>query len=220
MEKNGRAISLCSGCVETLKSVNHELKKNPRKMEEINGYLASIHRKYSGNAIIDHAVRILYENIDKIKKKIVNPLDGLKVACHYGCHYLRPSEIMNWDDPFDPSSIDEIIEVLGAESIDYSAKLDCCGNPLVKSDETLAYKVANRKLKSISNSRAEVIVVVCPACYTQFDINQHTVNKIYNENYNFPVFYLTELIALAFGFSPKEIGLKYHRTKIKGYFED
>ncbi len=219
IETDGKAISLCSGCVETLKSVNHELKKDASKKDEINGVLKKIGKKYNGTAQIDHAARILYENVDKIKENVTNPLTGLKVAVHYGCHYLRPSEIIDWDDPIEPTTLDTIVEAIGADSIDYTAKMDCCGNPCSKTDETLANELTYKKLRSIKESGANCIVVVCPACYLQFDINQHAVNKQFNEDYNFPVFYLTELIALAFGYDEKELGLRFHRTKTKSVLE-
>jgi len=213
IEKNGKAISLCSGCVETLKSVNHELKKMPSKEEQINQFLKKIGKRYNGTAIIDHAACILYENLDKIKENITKPLEGFNIACHYGCHYLRPSEIIEWDDPLVPNSLDEIVKALGAESIQYSAKMDCCGNPIGKTDEELANELTLKKLQSITGSRANCMAVVCPACFIQFDLNQYAVNKQFNQNYNIPVFYLTELVALAFGFDDKELGLKFHRTK-------
>lgn len=219
-ENNGKAISLCSGCVETLKSVNHELEIEENKKQEINTILEKIGTKYNGTASIDHAARILYENLDKIKENIINSLEGLKIACHYGCHYLRPSEIIEWDDPLEPKTLDEIVEALGAESIKYSAKMDCCGNPLSKTDENLSNELANKKLRSITDSKADCIAVVCPACFMQFDINQHSVNKQFNQNYNIPVFYLTELIALAFGFDEKYLGLKFHRTKTQQVLEN
>ena len=213
IESNGTAISLCSGCVETLKSVNHELKKDAGKKDEINGILNKIGKKYKGTAVIEHAARILYENLGKIKENVTNPLTGLKVACHYGCHYLRPSEIINWDDPIEPTTLDAIIEALGADSIEYTAKMDCCGNPCSKTNENLSNELLYKKLRSIEDSGANCVAVVCPACFLQFDITQHAVNKQFNKNYNFPVFYLTELMALAFGFDEKELGLRFHRTK-------
>lgn len=221
MESNGgKAISLCSGCVETLKTVNHELKKDADKKERINSLLKKIGKQYNGTAVVDHAARILYENIEKIKENVTKPLDGLKVAVHYGCHFLRPSEIIKWDDPLEPKTIDVLIEALGAESVPYSAKGECCGNPLGKADEELSNEFTYKKFQSIAESQANCIAVVCPACFTQLDINQHTVNKAFNQNYNIPVFYLTELIGLAFGLSEQEMGLKFHRTKTKQILEE
>ena len=151
--------------------------------------------------------------MDKVKENITHPLEGFKVAVHYGCHYLRPSEVINWDDPFDPVSLDEIISALGAESMNYDLKLECCGNPVDKSDNELSLLMINNKLKAIQDSGANCVALVCPACYQQFDFNQRELNKKNETNYEIPIFYLSELIALAFGFKPEDLGFKFHRVK-------
>ena len=211
---NCDVLSMCSGCTETLKAVKHILNQNSEEKEEINSLLKEIGKNYQGKSSIKHFAEILYENIEKIKENVVKPLNELKIACHPGCHYLRPSEIIQWDDPLEPITLDEIIEALGAEPVDYDMKKDCCGNPLEKSDKDLSLKLLQNKLESIKKSGADCIVVVCPACYQQFDFNQREINKQFNTDYNFPIFYLTELLALAFGASPDEIGMKFHRTKV------
>ena len=126
--------------------MNHELKKDSDKKSEVNGILSKVGKSYEGNAEINHAAKVLYENIEKIKENVVKPLDGFKVACHYGCHFLRPSSIIKWDDPLEPETLDELIEALGAESINYTAKMDCCGNPVGKTDEALSNKEEYKKL--------------------------------------------------------------------------
>jgi len=211
---NCDVLSMCSGCTETLRGVQHLLNQDSKEKEEINSILEKIGKKYQGNSDIKHFAQVLYENIDKIKEKVEKPLNELKVASHPGCHYLRPSEIIQWDDPIEPITLDEIVKALGAESINYDLKKDCCGNPLEKSDKRLSLILLKNKLESIKKSGAECIVVVCPACYQQFDFNQREVNKEFNTDYNFPIFYLTELVALAFGIKPDEIGLKFHRVKV------
>ncbi len=211
---NSDVLSLCSGCTETLKSVQHILNNEPEEKEEINSILKKIGKNYQGNINVKHFAQVLYENLDAIKENVVKPLTDLKVACHPGCHYLRPSEIMQWDDPFDPFTLDKIVESIGAEPMDYDLKKDCCGNPLEKSDKDLSLKLLQNKLESIKNSGADCLVCVCPACYQQFDFNQREVNKSYNTDYNFPVFYVTELVALALGFNADELGLKFHRIRV------
>jgi len=162
---------------------------------------------------------VLHENLEKVKENVIKPLENFKVAVHYGCHYLRPSEIIQWDDPFEPKTIDEIVEALGAESIDYDLKIECCGNPVEKSDPDLSLLMIDNKLKAIQNSGANCVALVCPACYQQFEFNQRELNKKNESNYNFPVFYLSELVALAFGFKPEELGFNFHRVKPKTLFE-
>jgi heterodisulfide reductase subunit B len=216
---NGGIISFCSGCVETLKGVNHFINKDKKVKEEVNKNLKKIGKSYNGSTSVKHFAQVLYENIDKVRENIVNPLDGFKVAVHYGCHYLRPSEYIQWDDPFDPVTIDEIVRVLGAESIDYDLKLECCGNPIEKTDKELSLLMIKNKLQAIQESGANCIALVCPACYQQFDFNQKEASKGGDTDFDFPVFYLSELVALAFGFKGEEIGLNFHRIKPKALFE-
>jgi len=216
---NGGVISFCSGCVETLKGVNHAINKDLTTKKEVNRHLQKIGKVYEGTTEIKHFAEVLYENLEKVKENVVKPLEGFKVAVHYGCHYLRPSEIIAWDDPFEPVTLDEIIKVLGAEPVDYELKLECCGNPVEKSDKDLSFLMIENKFKSIYEAGANCVVVVCPACYQQYEFNQKDVNKKMGTENNLPIFYLSELVALAFGFKPDELGFNFHRAKPKGLFE-
>lgn len=217
---NGGIISFCSGCVETLKGVNYYFNKDKKLQTKVNGILEKIGKKYDGLTNVKHFGQVLYENLNLVKENIVKPLNGFKVAVHYGCHYLRPSEIINWDDPFEPTTIETIVEALGAETVDYDLKLECCGNPVDKSDKELSLLMIENKLKSIIKSGANCVALVCPACYQQFDFNQRDLNKASDNDYALPIFYLSELVALAFGITPEEIGLKYHRIKPNDLFQE
>jgi len=216
---NGGIISFCSGCVETLKGVNYYIRKDPKVKDEVNNILKNVGKMYDGTTNVKHFAEVLYENLDKVRENVVHPLNGFKVAVHYGCHYLRPSEIINWDDPFDPITIDEIVRALGADSIEYELKMECCGNPLDKSDKDISLKMIDNKLKSIQESGANCVTLVCPACFQQFDFNQRELSKDKEVGYDFPVFYLSELIALAFGFKPEELGLNFHRVRASKLLE-
>jgi len=216
---NGGVISFCSGCVETLKGVNYFINKDLTTKKEINRYLQKVGKVYEGKTEVKHFAEVLYENLENIKKNVEKPLEGFKVAVHYGCHYLRPSEIIEWDDPFEPITIDEIIKALGAESVEYDLKMECCGNPVEKSDRDLSLLMIDNKLKAIENAGANCVAVVCPACYQQYEFNQRELNKRNNTEYNLPIFYLSELVGLAFGFSPEEMGLNFHRIKPNELFE-
>jgi heterodisulfide reductase subunit B len=210
---NGGIISFCSGCVETLKGVNHFFNKDPEVANEVNENLSLVGKKYDGTTRVKHFAEVLYENLDKVKENVEHPLDGFKVAVHYGCHYLRPSEYIQWDDPFDPVTIDEIVRALGAESVEYELKMECCGNPVEKSDKELSLQMIENKLKSIQDAGANCVALVCPACYQQFDFNQREISKKEGVDIKIPIFYLSELIALSFGFNPSELGFNFHRVK-------
>jgi len=213
-ESNNNILSLCSGCTESLKTVKHLLDNDDEKKKEINLKLKSIGKSYKGNIQIKHFAEVLYENIEKIKKLVKKPLKDLKVAGHPGCHYLRPSEIINWDDPLNPKTLDELIEAIGADPVEYNLKNECCGNPLEKSDKEISLSMLENKLKSMREAGADCIACVCPACYQQFDFNQREINKKNNTDYKFPVFYITELIALALGIDTENLGLNFHRVKV------
>ena len=213
---NDGIVSLCAGCVNTLKSVNHDINKRYGK-REINKILAKIGKTYDGSTKITHLAQILYEQLKQVKNLVTKPLKGFKIAVHYGCHYLRPSKIIKGENPLKPVSLDKIIEALGAESIPYENKMDCCGYAIRKADNKLSTLIVKQKLDNIQKSEANCIVVACPACFQQYDFNQRDINKIEGTDFNYPTFYFSELIALAFGFSYDEIGLKYHHTKVKPF---
>jgi len=216
---NGGIISFCSGCVETLKGVNYFIRKDPELRDEVNKVLKKVGKNYDGTTNVKHFAQVLYENLDKVRENVVHPLNGFRIAVHYGCHYLRPSEIINWDDPFEPVTIDEIVRALGADSIDYEMKMECCGNPLDKSDKEISLQMIDNKLKSIQESGANCVTLVCPACFQQFDFNQRELSKDKEVGYDFPVFYLSELVAFAFGFKPEELGLNFHRVRASKLLE-
>ena len=213
-------ISLCSGCVETLKMVDHILDEHPAKMEEVNSNLARIDKNLDGRVVIKHGAQILYENLKVLESKVVKPLKGLKVAVHYGCHFLSPSDIIKWDNPFEPKTVDEIVKVLGAERINIESKLQCCGYPLFKTDKDLSYNLLYNKLSEMKNAGVDCITVVCPSCFLHFDFQQKAVNKKYGTDFNFPILYLTELVALAMGYNYEELGLKFHGIKPKKMLEE
>ncbi|MBY9015091.1 MAG: CoB--CoM heterodisulfide reductase subunit B [Candidatus Lokiarchaeota archaeon] len=212
-------VSFCSGCVETLKGVNHAMKKD-HAVKEVNKFLGNIGKHYDGETKVTHFGQILYEQLEKVKTTVSKPLKDFKVAVHYGCHYLRPSEIIQWDDPFEPITVDAIVEGLGAESIPYEFKMECCGNPTSKMDKDLSLLMAKKKLDAIKKTKANCIIVVCPACYQQFDFNQKELNKTFGTDFNFPIFYLSEAVALAFGFTPDELGLKFHATRVTNFLKE
>jgi len=216
---NGGVLSFCSGCVETLKGINYIIKKDALAKKEVNEILNKVGKSYDGNVEVKHFAQVLYEYCDKVKAYVEKPLEGFKIAVHYGCHYLRPSEIINWDDPFEPITIDTVIKALGAESVDYEMKMECCGNPVDKSDKDLSLLMIDKKLNAIQDAGVNCIAVVCPACYQQFEFNQRELNKRNNTKYDFPVFYLSELVALAFGFKAEELGFNFHRIKPSKLFE-
>ena len=219
-EQEGKdVISLCNGCFQTLKLVNEELKHDDHEKEKINKVLKTIGREFKGSIDVKHFVEVLHEYTDKIKESITNDLSGLKVACHTGCHYNRPSEKVQTDDPMNPVKLREIVAATGATPVDYEEEALCCGTGTGNTEEEPAMQILSNKLISAMNASAEAIIVNCPACYQQFDNNQKKAEKIGDNTFGIPVLYVTELLALAFGENPEDLGLKFHRTRLTAFLE-
>ncbi|MFX1398766.1 MAG: CoB--CoM heterodisulfide reductase iron-sulfur subunit B family protein [Promethearchaeota archaeon] len=212
-------ISLCNGCTNTLRGVSTQLKHDSNKKAKVNAELAKIGKEFKGSIDVKHFVDVIKSNLDKVKGAITKQLSGLKVACHPGCHYMRPVEWMESDDPIRPKNLKEIVAATGAQVVDYDELALCCGSAVNNAYPEYGAEVLKRKMDSIKNSGANVIVANCPACFQQFDTQQRDLGKKYETEYNIPVLYLTELLALAMGISADEIGLKFHRVRLKELLE-
>ena len=199
-------MTLCNGCNEVLARAVEAL-SNPRTREEVNAVLAGVKRKYHGNITVKHIVRVLYEDVglEAIRKAVVRPFKGLKVAVHYGCHLIKPSEILKFDDPNAPKSLDDIVEATGAISVPYLEKLECCGLPVLAVREELAYSIAKDKIRSAREAGAEAIITACPFCYLHLE-NTQVMGGVPEEE-RIPVLHFTQLLGLAMGFEPDDVGL-------------
>jgi len=212
-------ISLCNGCFQTLKLVNEELKHDDHEKEHINKILKSVGKEFKGTINVKHFVEVLHEYVDKIKKNVKKELEGLKVACHTGCHYNRPSEKMQTDDPMEPVKLRELVAATGATPVEYTEEMLCCGAGVGNMEEEPSMQVLANKFTSALNAGAEAFVVICPACFQQMDTNQKKAGTQSNKTFNIPILYLTELMALAFGENPDDLGLKFHRSRLTALLE-
>jgi heterodisulfide reductase subunit B len=211
---NKGIMTLCTGCAMTLKSANHEMMCSHHSKEKVNAILSKVGKEYAGTLpSVRHIAQVLYDEVgvDAIKEKVQRPLSGFKVALHHGCHFLRPSEIIKFDDPFHPTKVDELVRATGAESVDYTEKMLCCGHGVSSESPDIATSMNLKKFRSIAKAGAQAIVVLCPSCYLRLEAGQRDVKKKFGEEFVLPVLHLTDLLALAFGHSGDEIGLKDHR---------
>lgn len=215
-EKTGRPIiSMCNGCTETLKAVNYELNHHPHEKQLVQERLEKVGKTFTGSAQVKHFVEVLHDDIglEAIKAAVVKPLVGLKVAIHVGCHYSRPSEMMQIDDAMKPVFPKEILEQLGAEILEYEEENMCCSSGVIRNNEEAANGMMKRKYSSILEAGANVIMVNCPSCYQQLEAGQRSMKKTFGMEVKIPVLYVTELMALAYGAPIKELGLKFHQNK-------
>jgi len=213
-EAEGKPIlSLCNGCANTLRGVQHQLKHDSNKKEAINKELAKIGKEYKGSIDVKHFVDVLKENLGAIRGAVTKQMSNLKVACHPGCHYMRPVEWMESDDPLRPVNLKEIAAATGANVVDYDELALCCGNAVAGPFPDHGDAILKKKLDSVKKAGADVLIVNCPACFQRFDTSQRDISKKFDAEYNIPVLYITELIALAMGISSEDIGMKNHRVR-------
>ncbi len=202
----------CNGCYSTLKTVEVEMRINPDLREKVNTILSSAGLEYKGDIEVKHLVEVLHDGIGipKIKQHIMKPFDGIKIASHAGCHMLRPSSSVFFDDPNKPKKFDALIEALGAKSIEYETKMLCCGGNLNTADEPEeASALARMKLHEVTK-KADALALTCPSCFMQYDSRQYLLQKS-GEKLNVPILYYPELLGLAMGFTTQELGMDMHR---------
>lgn len=220
-EAEGKDImSICNGCFQTLKLVNQELKHDDHGRHKTNEILRKIGKEYKGIINVRHFVEVLYEiGKEKINSHVVNDLSALKVACHTGCHYMRPSDKVQTDDPMKPIKLRALVQAVGATPVEYDTEVICCGAGTEHAESEPAIAILAQKYKSAVSAGAEAFIVNCPQCFQQFDSKLRDLEKYTGIKYTIPVLYITELMALAYGFEPDELGLNFHRARLTGLLE-
>jgi heterodisulfide reductase subunit B len=222
-ERRGLSIcTLCSSCSSALREVSRRLAEDHREREEINRRLSTIQCHYEGPVEVKHFARILWEEVglERIRRACTRPLEGLRFAAHYGCHYLKPSEVHGkFDAVEDPRSLDELIHATGATAVNYERKKQCCGGSVLVADQKTALEIARDKLSELRETDVDALVVICPFCGVMYDSNQKLIEKTFEEEFNLPVLYLTQVLGLAMGMDEKELGLKFHAVRTQGLME-
>ncbi len=214
-------VTPCNGCYSTFKEAYSHLATDWRTKEAINERLAAEDLHYDGNLKIEHFAEWVADDMGAglVASKITKPFWGMRIAVHYGCHLLRPQPAIRWDDPMHPHKVEDLITAMGGRVVDYATKMQCCGGALDRvgeRDGSLAF--ARRKLSDLMRNEVDALVVVCPSCFQQFDLNQAALQRA-KEDINVPVFYLSELMALGMGHSPEEIGLDMHRVSVQPFLD-
>ncbi len=207
----------CAMCHLALSECQHVLEKNQAMKERINSQLAAEDLHYAGKGQVFHTVDLLYDQIgvDKIKEHVKRPLTNLKIAAHYGCHLIRPSEIGRPDDSENPQKIEAILKAIGVEPINYPQKLDCCGAPLLANLPESALTKTGQKLQAIQEQGIQGMVDVCPWCHKMFDSRQTKAGETVAAKLEVPVLYLTQLLGIAFGLSAEKLGLELNLSPVE-----
>ena len=195
-----KVMTVCAMCYNTLKRANERIKSDPESMDILNNFMDREKVQYDGDVQVFHLLEFLKDEIgfENLAKKVVNPLKKLKIASYYGCLLVRPKEI-GFDDMENPSILDNLMEILGADPVDFPYKTECCGAYQTVDRPDIIADRTNLILTSAKDRGAEMVVVSCPLCAFNLDQRQkHTVEK-YPEFKHVPVLYFSQALAMALG---------------------
>lgn len=196
-KQDGKLLTLCSACYNVIKRVNNDMKNDENINFKANNYLKATGylnagEEYNGETEVIHYLEMLRDTVgwDNLKAKVVNPLKGVKIGAYYGCLLLRPSNVMQFDNPENPTILEDFIKAIGATPVTYAMRNECCGAYVSLKDKDAVKKTANRIVNNAKANGAEMLITACPACW-------YNLKK--NSDGQMPVKYLTELLAQALG---------------------
>jgi heterodisulfide reductase subunit B len=216
--QNLNMIILCKCGYGTLRMADHLIREDAHLREDVNRTLAKEGLSYNADIKVKHILSVLFNDvgIGVIKEKITRPYKNLKIATHYGCHALRPSNIVQFDDPVAPSLFDQLVEVTGAESVDWPTKLDCCGGPLLGTNDELSLDFTEKKLADARMAGAHYLTTGCTFCQVQFDSVQKMVATEKGTNHHVPSILYPQLLGLCMGIDNNVLGLDSNQIDITG----
>ncbi|MBN1690722.1 MAG: CoB--CoM heterodisulfide reductase iron-sulfur subunit B family protein [Dehalococcoidia bacterium] len=199
-------VVTCAACYSRMKASNYEVST----FTDMKAAVADVvGREYDGSVAVRHFVEILLEDIgiDKLKKMLKKSLNGLKVACYYGCLLVRPHEVTGFDDPEDPTSLDRLVIAMGGTSVDWPYKVECCGGGLNLTRTDVVTRLSGAIIEMSRESGADCIAVACPMCQASLDLRQKDIEKETGRKLDMPVVYITQLLGLCLGIPEKDLGL-------------
>ncbi|RLI29410.1 hypothetical protein DRO50_01645 [Candidatus Bathyarchaeota archaeon] len=210
-------LAPCSRCHFTLSETKYLLERDAETREKIEKLLKEENLELNPDIEIWHVIDLLHDKLglEKIKAAVKNPFNGLKLATHSGCQTLRPSDIGRPDNSENPRKLDALVEALGAETVDYAEKLDCCGYALTFSRPDAALSLAGTKLKAVQELGAQGLVTVCPDCHLMFDAKQKNAATTVGAKIELPVIYYTQLLGLAMQIPKEKLGLQLNQTPVQ-----
>lgn len=216
-------ITTCNGCYGSLQETTHLMHDNPKKKEYVNEKLAKIGRSYQGTSNVYHVVEVLRDvvTIKGIQDAVVQPLTGIKVGVHYGCHFLKPSKMRGQGSSETPTVLEDILKAIGAEPVEYRDKLMCCGagGGVRAAFKDVSLDFTRSKVENMIAAGVDCVTTPCAFCHFEFDVGQKEINEAFGTNLQLPAVFITQLIALALGIAPDEIGLFDQTIQVQTFLD-
>ena len=205
-EKALPVMAACAACYSRFRTANHRIAADAALKNRVTTLTGA---PYDGDVPVRHLLDVIMNDLgpNAVKAKVTQPLNGLKVACYYGCLLTRPREIAAFDDPENPSCMDELVEALGGAPVSWPYKTECCGASHAVPNPELTARLTHRILEMAQRAGADCIALACQMCQMNLDLGQAAAAKV-GPLSDIPVLYITQLLGLALGQSPKQVGLK------------
>ena len=199
----------CAACFSRLKTANKLMKDDKNHRDKVNKIVGE---EYMGEVKIRHFLDILVNiyGLKNLSGKVTRKMEGLKVACYYGCLLTRPNEVTQLDDPEEPHLMDDLMKAIGVDTVDWPYKVECCGASFSFTKTDIVLKLSGDILQMAHDEGAQAIVVACPLCQSNLDLRQSEINRKFKKNFHMPILYFTQLVGLSLGIEPKNLGLNKH----------
>jgi len=187
---------------------------------KVNQKLSEVGLEYKGNVDIKHFLYAIVDDIgvEEIRKRIKKPLTNINIAPFYGCHNIRPSSLQSKnngnENPYVPDSIERLIDALGGNSIDYAHKNKCCGFHVELQAPKTANILSGNAMTDAMDNNADAVVTPCPLCHLRLDVQQHNISKEIGRDVKMPILHLPQMIGLALGLAPEDLGLNHNISDI------
>ena len=219
-------LTHCSTCQGVIGHVDERLKKaqknDPSYLEQVNSYLTKENcSPYQGTTQVKHLLWVLVGDygLERLQEKVTRILSNLNCAAFYGCYILRAQDTIPYDNPFQPESMENVFHAVGANPIYYRGRTQCCGWPLSSYAEEKSFRMAANHIQEAINAGADCMVTPCPLCHLNLDSRQKEIEKVTGQKLGLPILHLPQLVALALGISPQELGLNRHLVSTKSVLE-
>jgi heterodisulfide reductase subunit B len=208
----------CAACYNRMKVANHEISTDSGIRKSV---CDAIGRDYDGSVKVRHFIEVLLEDVglQTIGNAVKRSLNGLKVACYYGCLLVRPPKVVKFDDPENPMSLDKLVKTIGGVSIDWPYKTECCGGGLSLSRTDVVVNLTDSILSMAQSAGADCIAVSCPMCQVNLDLRQQDIKKQSGRDYQMPIVYITQLLGISFGISSRLLGFNKLMVSPSSVFE-
>ena len=209
-------MTICGTCQGVMGAANKRLKTEPGLRERINRVLEPAGMTYRGTVQVKHLLWIVVREVglQRLGEQVRVSMEDFRIAPFYGCYILRPSWDLGFDDPENPTSLEKVIRAVGGEPVAYAGRTKCCGFPIILEKEAIAVAMAGTNMKEAKDGGADFMVTPCPLCHMSLDIYQDRAGKAVNTQLNLPILHLPQLLGLAMGISPKDLGVSRHLVPV------